>query len=40
MNIVQEVKLTMTLPSRRKKALALAETEEHLTSDETDMQSK
>lgn len=40
MNVMQEVKLTMTLPSRRKKALTLAETEEHSTPDETDTQSK
>jgi len=30
----------MTLPSRSKKALTLAKTEEHLTPDETDTQSK
>jgi len=37
---MQEVKRAMTLPLRRKKARTLPETEEHLTPDETDAQSK
>ena len=40
MNVMQEVKRMMTLPSRRKKARTLAETVEHLTPDETDTQGK